>query len=129
MQIERLIRRYLLASPENQRGLELVFPLPISVLKAMYSDIIESLNNRRCPECGKMFRYKYAATVHLIKKHPYIWMEVLHDSAETYVRLTTMMERVHKNRYSVRIGSIRISGSRSEIARYILKHPEILRQL
>jgi len=59
--VEKIVESYVLASAEKRKRFEDRFPLLTAVVRALYGDVLESINRNRCPICNKEFRNRGAA--------------------------------------------------------------------
>jgi hypothetical protein len=127
--VEKMVESYVLASEEKRRKFEDWFPLLTAVVRALYGDVIKSIDSNKCPICNREFRNRGAILGHVIRSHPDLLMMIIHDSAETYMNIVSGLTRGYSNIYRGFIGNIWVKGTKTMIAKYILKHPEILKQL
>jgi len=127
--VEKIVESYVLASAEKRKRFEDWFPLLTAVVRALYGDVLLFIDSKRCPVCNKEFRNRGAALGHFVRSHTDYWMQIVHESTETYINLVTRLTRNFSNIHRGFVGNVCLKGTRTMIAKYILKHPEILKQL
>ena len=128
VQLEYVISRMITSSPRNRQWLGENFSLLYGVLKTLHGDAIESLDNLRCPVCGKQFSNRYSAVLHLLKAHREYYVRIVASTVNVYMKLMDSIGRRTRD-IVLRLNGVKMRfESRRQLAEYLEEHPEVLEQ-
>ena len=117
------------SSPRNRQWLVANFPLLFAVLKTLHGKAIESLDNLRCPVCGKQTRRRAAVIAHFVRTHREAFTRIVNDVTDAYRKLLNAInDRTHHIVLRLNEEEL-IFKSRKELAMFIEEHPEVLKQI
>ena len=128
-QLEYLIARMVSSGPRVRHKYAFWFPLPYSVLKVMYGDILRRLDSGECPVCGKTFRSRQVVSAHLFKYHKEFVAEIITSTIERYLLILSNMRHVGNSIVLKVNGKDLKFKTRRQLAEYIQRNPEVLELL
>jgi hypothetical protein len=123
-----IAERYISRGRRIRRGIESVYPLFVSILRAVLRDVVDSIDRLTCPYCGFSAGSRTGILNHVRSAHYYEFHTDIVRAIDAYARFTEMMFHTH-GVWVVRGDGIYIAGSKTRIAQEIEKDPGILEKL
>jgi hypothetical protein len=112
------------------------FPLLIAVTEILMKDVIDAVACNTCPYCNAKMGSKASTIRHILLNHVDLYYGDIKRVVDVYVRLRQRMTKTNKcvggtstQVYRLNVGGKVIIGKQREIAREILRNPDILREL
>jgi len=123
-----IAERYIYRGRRIRRGIESVYPLFVSILRAVLRDVVGSIDSLTCPYCGFSASSRTGVLNHVRSVHYYELHTDIVRAIDVYARFTEMMFHT-RGTWVVKGDGIYIAGSKTRIAREIEKDPGILEKL
>jgi len=112
------------------------FPLLVAVAEVVLKDVIDAINNHTCPYCKARVKTRHGIIRHILIFHSDTYYSDLRQVVDIYVKLRKMLVKASKSVRGVStqvfrlvVGNRVIVGKQSELAREIVKNPNILKEL
>jgi hypothetical protein len=123
-----IAERYISRGRRVRRGIESVYPLFVSILRAVLRDVVDSIDRLTCPYCGASASTRTGILNHVRNIHHYELHTDIVRAIDAYARFTEMMVHTHSG-WVVKGDGIYIAGSKTRIAQEIERDPAILEKL
>jgi hypothetical protein len=112
------------------------FPILIAIAEVLMKDVIDGVNNCVCPYCNTKMGSKAATIHHILLNHIDLYYGNIKWVVDVYAKLRKRLTRMNKSVkgmstqvYRLRVEDKVIVGKQHEIAREILRNPNILKEL
>jgi hypothetical protein len=112
------------------------FPLLVAITEILMKDVIDAVNRCVCPYCNANMGIKANTIHHILVSHTDEYYSDIKRVVDAYVELKNRLSKVSKcvrgvstQVYRLNVNGKVIMGKQHEIAREVLRNPNILREL
>ena len=130
------IDNYIRRKNYKKRHIRKSYPILIALAKILMKDVIDAIDNHICPYCKAEMKTRFATIRHIVINHGDEYYNDIKYVVEVYARLRKKLTIVHRYKKGswirvlrLKVGDRIIEGRQRDIAKEILKDPNILQEL